>query len=113
MIVFGVDWAEGIGTPTEHSFPGKILSRVETAADSVIYRIEYWYEPFEDVKYPDSRNLKAGRPDWARISFDIVCPNCQLATQHSVQNNIVRPRTAFCKCGQALFTNVVEMPVFA
>ena len=50
-VVFKVGGVEGKCTPTGHPFPGKIVG-VEASANSVVYRLEYWYESFEDAKYP-------------------------------------------------------------
>ena len=44
---------EGVCTPTNHHFPGSILSRdVKTSASStsVAYVVEFWFAPFEDIK---------------------------------------------------------------
>jgi hypothetical protein len=96
---------------TGHPFPGKIVG-MEANADSVVYRLEYWFEPFEDVKYPDRRKAQ-GRPTWARVGFELVCPKCGQASRQSSQNNIVRPWTCHCKCGHVLYTESDEMPVLA
>ena len=110
-VIFKVGEVEGKCTPTGHPFPGKIV-RLKANADSVVYGLEYWYEPFEDAKYPDRRKAQ-DRPTWARVGFDIACPKCGQESRQSSQNNIVRPRTCHCKCGHVLFTESDEMPELA
>jgi hypothetical protein len=107
-VIFSLGDVEGQCTPTRHSFPGKIVGK-EASADSVLYRIEYWYEPFEDAKYPDRRKAQ-DRPTWGRVGFEVACPKCGQVTRQGSQNNIVRPWTCHCPCGLALFTESAEMP---
>jgi hypothetical protein len=102
---------EGICTPTGHPFPGKIVG-LEAGANSVIYRLEYLFEQFEDAKYP-GRRTPQDRPTWGRVGFEITCPNCGHKTPHSTQTNIVRPWTCRCECGQVLYTETDEMPVLS
>jgi hypothetical protein len=108
-VIFKVDGAEGKCTPTGHPFPGKIVA-MEASAGLVVYRLEYWYESFVDAKYPDRRKAQ-NRPTWGRIGFDVVCPKCRQTSHQSTQNNIVRPWSCACKCGQLLFTESDEMPI--
>jgi hypothetical protein len=110
-VIFKVGGVEGKCTPTGHPFPGKIVS-MEAIVDSVIYRLEYWYEPFEDAKYPGRRKAQ-DRPTWGRVGFEVVCPKCGQVSWQSSQTNIVRPWTCQCKCGQVLFTETDEMPVLS
>ena len=110
-VIFKVGGVEGKCTPTGHPFPGKIVA-MEASANSVVYRLEYWFEPFEDAKYPDRRKAQ-DRPTWSRIGFDVVCPKCGQGSRQSSQNNIVRPWTCLCKCGQVLFTESDEMPLLS
>lgn len=108
-VIFQVGGVEGKCTPTGHPFPGKIIAK-DSGPAWVRYRLEYWYEPFVDAKYPD-RRIPMGLPTWGRVGFEIVCPHCDEAQRCSTQTNIVRPFTCFCKCGQELFTESEEMPV--
>ena len=110
-VIFKIGGVEGKCTPTGHPFPGKIVC-MEANANSVVYRLEYWYEPFEDAKYPERRKAQ-DRPTWGRVGFDVECPKCGQANRQSSQNNIVRPRTCHCKCGQVLFTESDEMPMLS
>ena len=107
MLNFG--GVEGKCTPTGHPFPGKIV-RMEATADSVVYYLEYWYETFEDAKYPDRRKAQ-DRPTWGRVGFEIVCPRCGQASKQSSQTNVVRPWTCHCNCGQILFVESDVMPI--
>src|SRR5262245_33385998 len=58
-VVFKVGGVEGKCTPTGHPFPGKIVG-MEASANSVVYRLEYWFEPFDDAKYPERRTAQDG-----------------------------------------------------
>jgi len=74
-IIFGNDEAEGKCTPTSHPFPGRIVAkevRQTGPTASVLYRLEYRYEPFVDAKYP--LRQPTGEPTWARVTFDLTCP---------------------------------------
>jgi hypothetical protein len=110
-VIFKLGDDEGTCTPTGHPFPGKIVGR-EANADSVLYRLEYGYEQFEDAKYPDRRKAQ-DRPTWGRVGFEIACPKCGQASRQASQNNIVRPWTCHCQCGHVLFTESDEMPVLS
>lgn len=110
-VVFELGRAEGLCTPTGHSFPGRIAD-MQAGPRSVTYRLEYQYEPFEDAKYPGIRRPQP-HPSWARVSFAVTCPRCGASSALSVQNNEVRPWTARCSCGEALYTTRKEMPQLA
>lgn len=115
-VIFRPGETHGICTPTKHAFPGRILnveSRVEGNAHIAIFLFEYEHEPFRDTKYPDERRyatMELGAPSWARVSFDVTCPACGERSQHSTQNNIVRPWRRMCKCGRPLYAETAEMP---
>lgn len=115
-VIFRSGETHGICTPTKHDFPGRILnveSRVEGSAQVAVFVFEYEHEPFRDAKYPDERRygtMGLGAPTWARVSFDVTCPACRKRSQHSTQNNIVRPWQCLCKCGCPLYSETVEMP---
>lgn len=72
---------EGICTPTNHPFPGLILSKdIQTSGSkaSIDYVIEFWFAPFEDIK----RGREAiGARQWARIKLVLN----SLAARHKTQ----------------------------
>jgi uncharacterized protein (TIGR02996 family) len=114
-VIFQAGGAEGICTPTGHAFPGFWLGKEEShegEVASVRYRVAFRFEPFIDVKHPQLRQPVA-MPDWARARFEVVCSRCGQANQASTQNNIVRPWTCHCECGQVLYTETEEMPVLS
>ena len=113
-VIFPVGGTDGLCTPSRHVFPGKVFEPEVTrqgAVTAVLYRLAYWYEPFEDAKYPG--RTPTGAPTWARISFEILCPNCGGVKKSSVQNNTVLPWTCHCDCGQNLYTQVDKLPVLS
>jgi hypothetical protein len=110
--VFTVGGVEGKCTPTGHPFPGKIVGK-EAGLASVVYRLEYWFEPFTDAKYA-GRRTPTDRPTWGRVGFEAVCPGCGESQRCSTQTNLGRPRTCRCgKCGRELFTETDELPVLS
>ena len=109
---------EGICTPTNHPFPGLILSKdIETSGSkaSIAFVIEFWFAPFEDIK----RGGEAiGARQWARIKLILNCPRCKTQNSMSVQTNMIRSATQKCGCGFELFSGwsqgqpaVTEIPV--
>lgn len=110
-VIFEVGGVEGRCTPIGHPFPGKVVSKAADG-DSVVYRLEYWYEPFTDAKYPEVRQSNP-LPTWGRVGFTVACPECNQTQNCSVQTNTVRPVTCHCKCGRVLYTEVEEMPVMS
>jgi hypothetical protein len=111
-VIFQVGGVEGKCTPTGHAFPGKIVAKnvgQDGPIASAVYRLEYWYEPFTDAKYPEHRK-PSGRPTWGRVGFEVTCPACGQVNRQSTQTNIVRPWTCQCQCGQTLYTETAEMP---
>ena len=114
-VIFFEGEAEGRCTPTGHTF-GRLTGKEVTqngSVASVVYRVVYWYEPFLDAKYPDKRQ-PSGRPQWARVRFEIVCPKCVSVKKDSTQNNIVRPYVCSCQqCGCVLYTEQDEQPVLS
>jgi hypothetical protein len=114
-VVFREGQAEGICTPTGHAFPGRIVGKQvgrDGRVASVVYRVEYRYEPFTDAKYPDHRK-PTGEPTWGRVAFEVACPSCGQSTQASTQTNIVRPWVCRCKCGCVLYTERDEQPALS
>jgi hypothetical protein len=110
-VIFQLGGVEGKCTPTGHPFPGKLVGR-EAGPSSVAYRLEYWFEPFEDAKYKVIRQV-GPRPTWGRVGFTVVCPRCGESSRCSTQTNIVRPCHTDCKCGLRLYTEQDEMPVLS
>jgi hypothetical protein len=107
-VLFEAGRADGLCTPTGHAFPGRI-AHMQAGPRSVLYRLEYQFQPFEDAKYPGIR-MPQPYPEWARVSFAVCCPRCGASTPLSVQTNEVRPWTARCSCGEALYTTRQVMP---
>lgn len=108
---FDLSSAEGKCTPTGHSFPGKVVGML-VEPSFVVYQLEYWYEPFIDIKHPDTR-LPTGLPTWGRIVFEVGCAVCGALNRCSMQTNIVRPWTCRCKCGEQLYIETDEMPILS
>ncbi len=81
-VIFEVGGVEGKCTPTGHPFPGKVVSKTADAG-SVVYRLEYWYEPFIEAKHPEWRRPQS-LPKWGRVRFTVTCPKCGLAQKCSV-----------------------------
>ena len=99
---------EGVCTPTNHPFPGAILSKnVQVLGSEAIieHKVEFWFAPFEDIK---RGGQAVGTRHWARVRFSLDCPRCQRRTSSSVQTNLVRPFSDSCECGFELFTDVTE-----
>ena len=107
-VKFHVEGVEGTCTPTRHAFPGKLLGKT-SGPSFVLYRLEYWYEPFTDAKRSD-HDTPTGYPRWARVGFELVCPNCGRYQACSTQTNLVRPWVYKCGCGHTLYTETDEMP---
>ena len=113
-VVFRPGAPTGVCTPVEKcgSFPGRIIDKRTNRAGnifSVVFEIEYEYRPFVDRKYG---NESTGIPQWGRVYFDVTCPKCSRSSERGTQNNIVRPWSCHCKCGQLLYPETEEMPKF-
>ena len=92
--------------PSGHSFPAAIESYViETLRNTISLHLNLRYQ-FADFSASagtlkgDSRRM----PRWIRMHFSYKCPNCGINRNNSVQTNLVRPYTTFCKCGQKQYT---------
>jgi hypothetical protein len=115
-VVFRVGASQTICMPSKHDFPGRLVNHKFHQHGSwhiAEYKLEYEYQMFRDVKYPDEKRYgskEPGAPTWARVSFNIVCPNCGQKSRHSTQNNISRPWQCVCKCGFLLYSETTEMP---
>jgi hypothetical protein len=95
-------------------YPGRIVQRVVQRSDSgpvsVIYRLEYEVDHFEDAKYGSALRPWSGYPTWAYISFTLTCPTCGTVNQAETQNNLVRPFSHSCTCGYEFCIERREMP---
>lgn len=110
--VFMTEDAPAICTPTHHAHSARVLGkelRRSGERAEMIYRFSYEYEPFFDAKYRRDAENSLG---WSRVSFDLTCPGCGEVRKDSVQQNIVRPWTCVCRCGQVLFVTDEDTPVF-
>ena len=90
-----------------HTYPAKVTEMNQTESKATYY-IEYDYNEFEDKRY---KMLSDGIIKWARVHFKIICPKCKKEIDCSTQNNLSRPWSCFCKCGQLLYTEKDEMPI--
>jgi hypothetical protein len=79
---------------------------------SVVYSVQYRYEPFTDAKHPD-HSKPSGEPTWGRVAFEASCPNCGQVAKASTQTNIVRPWVCRCKCGSVLYAERTEQPALS
>jgi hypothetical protein len=104
-IKFGEDNAKCF--KENHTYPAKIIE-MKLSENKAEYYIEYDYNEFEDKRYkiPSDGLIK-----WARVHFKIICSNCKKEIDCSTQNNLSRPWSCFCKCGQLLYTEKEEMPI--
>ena len=105
ILAYGEDHARCI--KENHLLPAKI-TEIEAKENKVKYFIELDYHEFKEKKYGiTSTNIIK----WARVHFNIICPNCNDKIESSTQNNRVRPRNFYCQCGQLLYIENDEMPV--
>lgn len=117
-VIFGPSDQPGRCTPSGHEFLGQV-SAVVTKEKGALFRREiecfftltYEYLTVSDLKYP--HRASSALPTWGRIHFTTKCPNCGNVSESSVQNNTVRPWTCVCKCGNTLYTEKTEFPIFA
>lgn len=106
-VIFESLGQKGICTPRAKcdGFPGTLVERkMNRLLDKVEihYEIEFTYEPFKDEQLGKEPVL--GKYGWARIYFSVKCAACGEEELISTQENMVRPHTHKCACGQALFT---------
>lgn len=101
--------------PTKHPFPGRVIAK-EISHDkrltTVKYRVRFESESFKDKKFPKAPK-PSGELSWARVSFKITCLACGERSAYETQNNLVRPIDCTCECGQLLYMEKNEMPVFS
>lgn len=119
-VVLVEDQSKSFCTPTGHEFPGRI-SKIEVSDRenaglpsqisivTATYFIEYEFQDFTDSKYP-TREISP-KPTWGRVAFTLSC-KCGEKSEHETQNNIGRPWKAVCKCGNDLYYEVDEIPIF-
>ena len=91
----------------KHTYPAKITDMKLTESKAEYY-VEYEYNEFEDRR---NKTQSDGIIKWARVYFKIKCPNCGKEIDCSTQNNISRPWSRICNCGQLLYTEKIEMPI--
>ena len=91
----------------KHQLPAKI-TEIETLKNKVRYFIELDYSEFKEKNYNITSECII---KWARVHFKMTCPNCNAKIDSSTQNNLVRPRKFYCRCGQLLYIENDEMPV--
>lgn len=111
-VIFTAAASAGQCTPTGHPFPGRVLAcegRMQGNVFAASWRIAYRYESFQDAKYPGDRQ-PTGEPTWGRMHFTLTCPGCGASRKGGAQNNIVRPWTWRCDCGQPFYTERDEVP---
>lgn len=107
-------------TPSNHGFPGYITQiqmsgreRIDSLPEKFIvtatYHIEHEFKAFTDEKYP--HRVVSPAITWSRAAFTLTC-SCGRETEQETQNNIARPRTAVCECGQALYYEIDKIPLF-
>ena len=111
-------------TPTKHPFNAvikeidvnKTVKRnflLKKELTEIVYHIEYDYDEFVDERNKYAPSHSSPLPSWARVYFNITCPECNHTQKQSTQNNIVRPLKVFCeKCSSLLYKEKVELPIF-
>ena len=105
MLEYGEDHAKCI--KGKHLLPAKIIE-IEAIKNKVKYFVEIGYSEFIEKGYSITSESTI---KWARVHFKITCPNCNYEIESSTQNNLVRPRKYYCRCGQLLYIENDEMPV--
>jgi hypothetical protein len=111
-IVFRETTNSAVCTPTGHLFPGRVTAHNLTISGDIttmLYRISYETADFNDRKRDEP---SVAHPTWARINFTLTCPSCGARSKNFVQNNLHRPRTCVCDCGQLLFRDDTEIPQY-
>jgi len=110
--------AEHWGRAADHHFHGRVAAfhtePPRPSGDGFIitasFRLEYEFEPFEDIKYP--ARVVSPQPTWGRVHLAITCP-CGRVRETSTQTNIVRPRDVRCECGQILLVEQEQVILFS
>jgi hypothetical protein len=108
-VVFGPAGEPGRCTPTGHAYSGQI-GEIKVQEKGGLFQsaevecsipLVYEYFPVKDSKYPN--RISNPIPSWGRVGFKVTCPKCKQTSEHSIQNNTVRPWTCVCDCGYALY----------
>lgn len=73
------------------------------------YAVSFAYAPFIDVK---SNEASVRYPRWGRITFSVSCPSCRAVADYATQTNLHRPWLALCRCGQELYVESGQLPLF-
>lgn len=95
-----------------HAFPGRLVGvSVERRSDGfdAIYKIEYDSRSFVDEK--TGRNDYQGHPTWARVKWEVSCPQCGERSRLGTQTNLGRPLRERCRCSLVLQREHRELPV--
>lgn len=115
---------ESFCTPTLHKFDAVITKiYVNNTVEKkflrkkyfteIVYHIDYFYKEFIDTRGKYSENHSRPIADFARIYFNITCPNCHHIQRESTQNNLGLPFKALCeKCSSVLYKQEQELPLF-
>lgn len=115
-VVFDAPDEPGRCTPDGHAFKGQIGQNQVTVHGlwQKTYRcvipLSYEYQQVKDRKYP--HRVSSPTPTWARVHFTVSCPSCGRSSIKSTQNNMVRPYTCACSCGNVLYTEAKPLPTF-
>lgn len=118
-VVFGPPGEHGRCTPTGHAFSGQIGEIQVRHKGGIFQRDEiecliplaYEYSPVKDGKYPN--RVSNPIPTWGRVGFNVSCPKCNQSSEHSIQNNTVRPWKCVCRCGYVLYEEQQPYPLFS
>ncbi|MCI5055730.1 MAG: hypothetical protein MRY83_06455 [Flavobacteriales bacterium] len=103
-VIFDNSSKFGICTPRDKcpGFKGKLssygISREPNFA-VLTYNIAFEYESFIDQKYKNESYFSR----WARVYFTLQCSKCKQKNTLSTQDNMVRPFTEKCRCGNAIY----------
>lgn len=93
-------------------YPGRLvdLSHYRNSDNSVMaeYSLEYEVSPFHDTKY---NVLPMGYPTWARVAYDLYCPQCKAITKAFAENENCPPLSVTCDCGYELYVETQKMPL--
>jgi len=104
-IVFETLDESGICTPREkcEGFQGELIKKdvvEQSNGIQVNFLIDFEYASFKDLKYKVESNFKHG---WARVYFKLKCSNCSNNKTISTQENLGRPRSIKCNCGETVY----------
>lgn len=93
-----------ICTPTGHDFPARLVQHETITGTETVtlrYCFEYDYSAF-NATAGSLRGDSSPLPRWARVSFLLRCPTCEVSMESSTQTNLGRPYDQGCHCGLPL-----------